>query len=121
MRTTLTIDDDLVQALKDVAHQRGISFKGVVNDTLRRGLSAGEEPCAAAEPFRVLSAPRGFRPGIDPMKLNQLADELETERFIAADHRVPAGSATGSATGGSDSDTVAGNGGIGSGGGSRDG
>jgi hypothetical protein len=117
MRKTLTIGDDLIQALKDLAHQRGISFKEVVNDTPRRGLSAGEEPGAAAEPFRVLSAPRGFRPGIDPMTLNQLADKLETERFIASDHQVAAGSATGSATGGSDSDAVSGNGGGGSRGG----
>lgn len=109
MRTTLTIDDDLIQALKALAHQRGISFKVLVNETLRRGLSVGEEPPATIEPFRVMSAPRGFRPGIDPMKLNQLADELETERFIAADHRVAAGAAAwcgnGSATGDSDGDT----------------
>jgi hypothetical protein len=51
------------------------------------------------------------------MTLNQLADKLETERFIASDHQVAAGSATGSATGGSDSDAVSGNGGGGSRGG----
>ena len=114
MRTTLTIDDDLIQALKDLAHQRGISFKVLVNETLRRGLSAGEQPRASAEPFRVRSAPRGFRPGIDPMKLNQLADELETERFITASHRLAPGAATRS----SDGDTSGGNSVAGSDGGS---
>lgn len=118
MRTTLTIDDDLIQALKDLAHQRGISFKVLVNETLRRGLSAGEQPRASAEPFRVRSAPRGFRPGIDPMKLNQLADELETERFITASHRVAAGAAPGAATRSSDGDTSGGNSVAGSDGGS---
>lgn len=114
MRTTLTIDDDLIQALKDLAHQRGISFKVLVNETLRRGLSAGEPPRAAVEPFRVISAPRGFRPGIDPTKLNQLADELETERFIGTNHRVAAGSASGD----SDGDTIGGVDAAGSDGGS---
>jgi len=87
MRTTLTIDDDVLQALKDLAHQRGISFKTLVNETLRRGLSCGDEPTGAPEPFRVPAAPRGFRPGVDPLKLNQLVEELETERFLAQDHR----------------------------------
>ena len=86
MRTTLTIDDDLAEALKDLSRQRASSFKAVLNDVLRRGLSAGEMPELSAEPFRVASAARGFRPGIDPMRLNQLADELETDRFLTRDH-----------------------------------
>ena len=86
MRTTLTIDDDLVQALKDLSHQRGMSFKAVLNEIVRRGLSAGEQPAPQVERFCVASAARGFRPGIDLLKLNQLADELETERFLAQDH-----------------------------------
>jgi hypothetical protein len=86
MRTTLTIDDDLIEVLKALAHQRGVSFKSLVNETLRRGLTAGDKPPAVADAFRVPSARRGFRPGIDPLKLNRLADELETEGFIARDH-----------------------------------
>jgi hypothetical protein len=86
MRTTLTIDDDLIEALKVLAHQRGVSFKMLVNETLRRGLMAGDTPPAAVDAFHVASARRGFRPGIDPLKLNRLVDELETEGFIARDH-----------------------------------
>jgi hypothetical protein len=86
MRTTLTIDDDLAQALRDLSRKRGASFKAVVNEVLRRGLTTGEKPAASREPFRVSSAPRGFRAGIDPLKLNQLADELEVERFMAQRH-----------------------------------
>ncbi len=91
MRTTLTIDDDVAQALKDLSRKRGTSFKAVVNEVLRRGLTTGEKPTAAHEPFRVRSAPRGFRAGIDPLKLNQLADELEIERFMAQSHAEPTG------------------------------
>jgi len=86
MRTTLTIDDDIARALKELARERGSSFKSVVNDVLRQGLTTGEKPPTARGPFSVQSAPRGFRPGIDPLKLNQLADELETEDFLSRDH-----------------------------------
>ena len=87
MRTTMTLDDDVARALKELSRQREASFKEVVNEVLRRGLATGEELPAAGEPFRVPSARRGFRPGVDPLKLNQLADELETERFVARELR----------------------------------
>jgi len=64
----------------------GRSFKSVVNEVLRGGLSTGEKPTASREPFVVQSARRGFRPGIDPLKLNQLVDDLETEKFLSQDH-----------------------------------
>ena len=90
MRTTLTIDDDIAKALQELSRRRGSSFKSVVNDVLRRGLTAGEKPLPAPEPFRVRSARRGFRAGVDPLKLNQLADELETERFLERSHTASA-------------------------------
>lgn len=86
VRTTLTIDDDLGQALREQARQSGRSFKGVVNDTLRRGLSAGEKPPAKRKPFRVRARRLGWAPGVDPLKLNQLVDELEVDRFLGKTH-----------------------------------
>ena len=86
MRTTLTIDDDVARALEDLAHGTGTSLEAVVNEVLRRGLSTGEKPGAAREPFRVQSAPRGFRSGVDRRKLNQLVDELEVERIGTWSH-----------------------------------
>ena len=82
MRTTLTIDDDIGRALKDLSRHAGKSFKTVVNEVLRQGLTSGAKPEARREPFKVESARRGFVPGIDPFKLNQLVDELEVERFL---------------------------------------
>jgi hypothetical protein len=38
MRTTLTIDDDLMRDLKEAAHREGLPFKRVVNRVLRIGL-----------------------------------------------------------------------------------
>lgn len=86
MRTTLTIDDDLAAALKMSARRSGRTFKSIVNEAIRRGLSTGEKPAHARERFRVLSAPRGFLPGVDPLKLNQLVDELEVDRFLGRSH-----------------------------------
>ena len=80
MRITLTIDDDLADALEQRAKRLGVSFEQVVNETLRRGLAAQE---AEDRPvFRVQPCRSGFRPGIDPLKLNQLNDELEVQDFL---------------------------------------
>lgn len=86
MRTTLTIDDDLAIALKDLARSSGKSFKAVVNEVMRTGLTTGEKPPAAREPFKVIAARRGFLPGIDPLKLNQLVDELDVDAFMGQQH-----------------------------------
>jgi predicted transcriptional regulator len=43
MRTTLTIDDQVAEALKDLARRSDRSFEDVVNETLRRGLGAQRE------------------------------------------------------------------------------
>ena len=80
MRTTLTLDDDLADALKQQAKLLDIPFKQVVNDTLRRGLAPEapeDRPVFRVQPFRS-----GFRPGLDPLKLNQLNDQLEVEAFL---------------------------------------
>ena len=80
MRTTLTLDDDLADVLKLRAKLLEVPFKQVVNDTLRRGLAPEapeDRPVFRVRPFRS-----GFRPGIDPLKLNQLNDQLEVEDFL---------------------------------------
>ena len=38
----MTIDDRIAKALKALAHRSGKSFKQVVNETLQKGLLAGE-------------------------------------------------------------------------------
>lgn len=80
MRTTLTLDNDLAEALQEQAFLLGISFKQVVNDTLRRGLSPRTQKERPA--FRVKPLSGGFRPGVDPLKLNQLNDELEVQELL---------------------------------------
>ncbi|HEX5137847.1 MAG TPA: hypothetical protein VFY93_12795 [Planctomycetota bacterium] len=81
MRTTLTLDDDLAARLRDLAHKKGISFKEALNSVLRRGLSAPAGSGRRAKPFRVRTFKSPFQPGVDPLRLSQLADEIEVRRF----------------------------------------
>ena len=79
MRTTLTVDDDIADSLKEQARLLNKPFKQVVNDALRRGMSPSvrETP----ETYSVDPIHSGFAPGVDPLKLNQLNDQLEAEEF----------------------------------------
>jgi hypothetical protein len=85
MRTTLTLDPDVAAKLKVRTAEQGATFKRVVNETLRRGLKAS--PAKASPKFRVKARSLGLRAGVDPYKLNQLADELETQAWAAANRR----------------------------------
>jgi len=76
MRTTLTIDDEIATSLKDLAHRSGRTFRQVVNDALRKGAHALENP--EAKPYKLSPASLGsVRPNINLEKALSLADELE--------------------------------------------
>ena len=78
MRTTLTIDDDIADALRERARLLDLPFKQVVNDVLRRGMSPGTREAPSSE-YRVVPHHSGFVPGIDPLKLNQINDQLDAD------------------------------------------
>jgi hypothetical protein len=81
VRTTLTLEPDLAKKLKELAHRRGQSFKQALNEAVRRGLAA--QTHRPPQPrFEVIPHLGGFRPGIDPGKLNQLVDQLDAEDFV---------------------------------------
>ena len=81
MRTTLTLDDDVADFLKEQSRLLNVSFKQIVNDTIRNGMSS-ERSNRKVSKFKIIPNKSGFLPGADPMKLNQLADELEVEDFV---------------------------------------
>ncbi len=82
MRTTLTLDDDVAYRLRELNRVTGGSFKRLVNETLRAGLQASQQPAVPVPPFRVTPKKGGFRSGIDVRRLNQLSDELENEELL---------------------------------------
>jgi hypothetical protein len=89
MRTTLTLDDDVATKLRELAHRRRLPFKDIVNSVLRRGLATQERRGESRRAFRVDIFRSRFRPGVDPLKLNQLSDELEMQRFAADEAKRP--------------------------------
>lgn len=74
----MTLDDDVAEALRTLAHERHQPFKQVVNDTLRRGLMPDQ--AAPAKHYTTVSA-MGV-PKIDLTKALQLASDLEDEEII---------------------------------------
>ena len=86
MRTTLTIDNDIADSLKEQARLQDRPFKQVVNDALRRGLSQAVEEERPV--FRVKPLPGGFLPGIDPLKIKELLDELLVQDFLEKNARI---------------------------------
>lgn len=81
MRTTLTIDPDVEQLLLREMRRTNSGMKAVVNDALRAGLGIRGKKRAVPR-YKVEPHAFGVRPGIDPYRLNQLADELEAAEFI---------------------------------------
>jgi len=79
VRTTVTLDPDVAAKLKEVARSRGTSFKEVLNEAIRAGLSAST---GKRMDFRVRAKRMGLRPGIDLDRALRLAGELEDEETI---------------------------------------
>lgn len=92
MRTTVTLDPDVEEALRRSMQQTGQSFKVTLNQAVRRGL-ADTIDLLDEEPFVVQAQPMGLRAGIDPTKLHDLADELEIDAFLELTRRLERGQA----------------------------
>ena len=77
MRTTVTLDPDVVAQLKAAAGERGVSFKVALNDAVRSGLNSSSVP---ARPYRLPTRSLGLRPGVDlDHALRLAADDEDTE------------------------------------------
>jgi hypothetical protein len=87
VRTTINIDEELLEKLKDIARKRKAPLKEVVNEALRRGLTVPRTRDSNRTPYRIEAFSSDFRPGVDPERLNQLSDALDVERFSGAPGR----------------------------------
>jgi hypothetical protein len=86
MRTTVSINDDLLEAARALARRRGYALGQLLEDALRREL-AGQDPTPrpAVPVFRGGTGPH---PGIDLRSnraLTELLDPVETARPDHAD------------------------------------
>jgi hypothetical protein len=78
MRTTVTLDSDVAAALQRAARERGASFKAVLNDAVRRGLSTE----TVRRGYRTPSRDMGLRPGFDIDKALTLAAADEDAEIV---------------------------------------
>lgn len=76
MRTTVTLDEDVVAKLNSSMRERGISFKQALNTALRAGLAGGTAP---ASPYRQGTFCAEIQPGINIVKALQLGADLDDE------------------------------------------
>ncbi len=72
-RTTVTLEDDIAAQLEERARSTGASFKDVINQALRVGLSRQAMP-TRQKPFKILARPLGLRQGLS---YDNISDLLE--------------------------------------------
>ena len=78
MRTTLTLDEDVVFGLERIKTANpNKPFKVVVNEVLRKGLK--NDPQIRQEPFVVKSRPLGLRKEIDWDNLDDFLHNVESD------------------------------------------
>ena len=76
MRTTVTIEDDLAYRLKQRQEDEPKkSFKDVLNETIRRGLT--DEPKKRKKKFKVKAFSLGLREGLSLDNIEELLDQVE--------------------------------------------
>jgi hypothetical protein len=80
MRTTLPLDEDVLEKARAVAHQMRVPFKTVVNEALRLGLNEVERP-AKQRPYRMTSHAMGLREGYSLDNIQEVLAQAEGENF----------------------------------------
>ena len=78
----MTLDPDVARMLKEEAHRRRTTFKNVVNDAIRAGLSGGSARRGTTKPYRVTPHKTAVLPGLDKRAFNRLADQLEDDALL---------------------------------------
>ena len=63
MRTTVTLEADVEEKLREFMARNRYTFKQALNETLRRGL--GSQKNSQVPPFRVEARSLGLKPGLD--------------------------------------------------------
>lgn len=78
MRTTLSIDDDVLEKAKAAAAKRRLPFRTVINEALRAGLKTlGHSPQAA--PYRTHARKLGLKAGRNLDNIQELLAQVEGE------------------------------------------
>jgi len=81
MRTTLVIDDDVLDRARSVAERLHTPFRRIVNEALRAGLQTVEKP-TQSRPYHTRPRKLGLRAGRSLDNIQELLAQIEGE-----DHR----------------------------------
>lgn len=81
MRTTLNINDGLLQELRERSRDEKLPMTQLVERTLRRGLASGSTTDPAYQP-KIFTYEVGIKPAYQGMSMNQLYDQLESESTL---------------------------------------
>lgn len=76
----MTLDDDVVTALRQVERERGVSFKEALNTAVRAGLRTND--AAGGRPYTVRPFRGTVQPGVDLRTANRLLADLEDEELL---------------------------------------
>lgn len=87
MRTTLTIDAAVAQQLRAVMRKRKLTLKDAVNEALRAGIPQIGKRKMERKSFTVVPHSMGLKPGVDPDKIGDDADEIrDAEKLRTSVH-----------------------------------
>ena len=83
MRTTLTLDDDVVNTIREEMKSDGKTFKEAVNDLIRLGRFKKKEQTDTPErkPFKVKSKKMGVYPHLNYDNIGELLEQLEGPNY----------------------------------------
>ncbi len=79
MRTTITIEDDVIQKARRVSAKLKRPFRSVVNTALRIGLEKTESS-ARNKPYKTNPHPMGLKPGYNIDNIQELLEQIEDEK-----------------------------------------
>ena len=82
VRTTLTLDDDVAAALSRRRAERGTGLREEINDLLRAGLAARNQPRYDAPKYELPTFDPGRALVTDHRALKALLDEEDVERAL---------------------------------------
>lgn len=80
MRTTLNIDDDILERARKLAAKSRIPFKQVINETLRVGMDLAEKPLKHKR-YKTKPIDMGLRAGRNLDNIGELLAQVEGEGF----------------------------------------
>jgi len=78
IRTTVTLDDDVLERVKRESRSRGASFRDTLNDLLRTALSIQSRP--RRRTLKIEPVPMGYRPGLNYDNVESLLEYGEGEQ-----------------------------------------